>query len=191
VAACRAVYTYLLHKPCQAGMISRQTAKTQINLFHTRTSPLSSRSKQRGGVTISAKGKHVRGQRNFRTIFIGRISYSLFSGEAGSRLSSCLPGMFSSRSNWRSRWVKDAMSNFMFATGIENSYPTILLPDGTVERVDEMEKCGHYARWRDDFRLVQELGIRYLRYGPPLYSTHVGPGRYDWALVVVYFRLLC
>jgi len=73
------------------------------------------------------------------------------------------------------------MSNFMFATGIENSYPTILLPDGTVERVDEMEKCGHYARWRDDFRLVQELGIRYLRYGPPLYSTHVGPGRYDWA----------
>jgi beta-glucosidase/6-phospho-beta-glucosidase/beta-galactosidase len=79
------------------------------------------------------------------------------------------------------RWVKDAMTNFMFATGIENSYPTILLPDGTTKRVDEMEKCGHYARWRDDFNLVQELGIRFLRYGPPLYSTHVGPGHYDWA----------
>ena len=73
------------------------------------------------------------------------------------------------------------MTNFMFATGIENSYPTILLPDGTIKRVDEMEKCGHYARWREDFDLVQELGIRFLRYGPPLYSTHTAPGRYDWA----------
>ncbi len=69
----------------------------------------------------------------------------------------------------------------MFATGIENSYPTILLPDGRVKRVDEMEKCGHYARWQEDFDLVQELGIRFLRYGPPLYSAHMGPGRYDWA----------
>ena len=73
------------------------------------------------------------------------------------------------------------MTNFMFATGIENSYPTILLPDGTTKRVDEMEKCGHYARWQEDFDLVQDLGIRFLRYGPPLYSTHLGPGRYDWA----------
>ncbi len=73
------------------------------------------------------------------------------------------------------------MTNFMFATGIENSYPTILLPDGRVKRVDEMEKCGHYARWQEDFDLVQELGIRFLRYGPPLYSAHMGPGRYDWA----------
>ncbi len=37
-----------------------------------------------------------------------------------------------------------AASNFMFATGIENSNPTILLPDGTTKRVDEMEKTGHY-----------------------------------------------
>ena len=69
----------------------------------------------------------------------------------------------------------------MFATGIENSIPTILLPDGTTHRVDEMEKCGHYARWRDDFRLVQELGIKFLRYGPPLHTSHLAPGRYDWA----------
>ena len=68
----------------------------------------------------------------------------------------------------------------MFATGIENSYPTILLPDGTTHRVDEMEKCGHYARWREDFQLVSELGIKFLRYGPPLHLTHLGPGRYDW-----------
>ena len=29
---------------------------------------------------------------------------------------------------------------FMFATGIENSYPTIPSADGTTKRVDEMEK---------------------------------------------------
>lgn len=69
----------------------------------------------------------------------------------------------------------------MFSTGIENSYPNIKLPDGTCKRVDEMEKCGHYKYWQTDFLLVKELGIEYLRYGPPLFSTHTGPGQYDWA----------
>ncbi len=82
------------------------------------------------------------------------------------------------------------MTEFMFATGIENSYPTIRLPDGRTHRVDEMAKCGHYARWRDDFRLVEELGIQFLRYGPPLFSTHTGPGRYDWAFADETFRAL-
>ena len=40
---------------------------------------------------------------------------------------------------------------FLFATGIENSYPVINGPDGAARRVDEMEKCGHYTRWREDF----------------------------------------
>ena len=70
------------------------------------------------------------------------------------------------------------LSSFMFATGIENSYPTI---HGGRTRVDEMEKCGHYDRWRDDFDLVQDLGISYLRYGPPLHRTWLGPDRYDWS----------
>jgi hypothetical protein len=34
-----------------------------------------------------------------------------------------------------------AGNKFMFATGIENSYPTILLPNGSTKRVDEMEKA--------------------------------------------------
>ncbi len=70
---------------------------------------------------------------------------------------------------------------FLFATGIENSSPTIALPDGTAKRVDELEKTGHYRRWREDFRLVKELGIEFLRYGPPYYRTHVAPGKYDWS----------
>lgn len=68
----------------------------------------------------------------------------------------------------------------MFATGIENSYPTIALPDGKTGRVDEMEKCHHYEHWREDFSLVKELGIEFLRYGPPYYATHTGPGKYNW-----------
>lgn len=72
-------------------------------------------------------------------------------------------------------------NKFIFATGIENSYPTIQLPDGTIFRVDEMEKCGHYKYWKDDFRLVKELGIEFLRYGPPYYKTHTAPGKYDWS----------
>jgi beta-glucosidase len=66
----------------------------------------------------------------------------------------------------------------MFATGIENSSPTI---DGGRTRVDEMESCGHYVRWREDFALVQELGITYLRFGPPIHKTLRGLDRYDWS----------
>ena len=73
------------------------------------------------------------------------------------------------------------MNRFLFSTGIENSYPTIRLLDGGTARVDEMGKCGHYQRWREDFQLVQDLGIEYLRYGPPYYRTHLGPGSYDWS----------
>jgi beta-glucosidase/6-phospho-beta-glucosidase/beta-galactosidase len=66
---------------------------------------------------------------------------------------------------------------FMFATGIENSIPTV--QNGRV-RVDEMEKCGHYQRWEEDFDLLGDLEIRFLRYGPPLHRTWLGSGRYDW-----------
>ena len=74
-----------------------------------------------------------------------------------------------------------AHNRFIFATGIENSYPNIVLPNGQTHRVDELEKGGHYKYWKDDFRLVKELGIEFLRYGPPLFSTHIGPGQYDWS----------
>src|SRR5438045_1705431 len=69
---------------------------------------------------------------------------------------------------------------FMFATGIENSYPLVNGKDSKPVRVDEMERCGHYQHWREDFDLVKSLGIEYLRYGPPYYKTHLGPGKYDW-----------
>src|SRR5215213_9184211 len=79
-------------------------------------------------------------------------------------------------------------NKFMFATGIENSYPTILLPNGKTKRVDEMEKTGHYQRWQEDIELVHALNIPYLRYGPPYYSTHTGPGKYDWSFTDEAFK---
>src|SRR6476661_8387089 len=65
-----------------------------------------------------------------------------------------------------------------FATGIENSNPTI---DNGRVRIDEMESCGHYEHWSIDFDKVQELGISFLRYGPPLYKTFLEPNRFDWS----------
>jgi beta-glucosidase/6-phospho-beta-glucosidase/beta-galactosidase len=70
-------------------------------------------------------------------------------------------------------------AGFLFATGIENSYPR--LADGT--RHDQLEQCGHYDRWRDDFGLARSLGVDALRYGPAWYRTNPAPGRYDWSSV--------
>jgi beta-glucosidase/6-phospho-beta-glucosidase/beta-galactosidase len=66
---------------------------------------------------------------------------------------------------------------FLFATGIENSSPTI---NGGKTRIDEMEKCGHYDRWREDFELVEDLGIHFLRYGVPLHRVFLGADLFDW-----------
>src|SRR5947209_2738607 len=87
-------------------------------------------------------------------------------------------------------WREDIpMAQFMFATGIENSYPTIEWK-GKVIRQDELAKTRHYQCWRDDFQLLKELGIEHLRYGPPYYSTHTGAGKYDWTFTDEVFGAL-
>ncbi|KAA9333108.1 glycoside hydrolase family 1 protein [Hymenobacter busanensis] len=70
-----------------------------------------------------------------------------------------------------------APNNFMFATGIECSYPTI---DQGRTRRDQLAECFHYERFKEDLALVKELGLKVLRYGLPYYSIHRGPGKYDW-----------
>ena len=62
-------------------------------------------------------------------------------------------------------------SSYMFATGVENSYPTVA--DGS-RRVDEMEKCGHCEKWRQDFACVAELGIGFFSTCTPI-STRTMP----------------
>lgn len=81
-------------------------------------------------------------------------------------------------SSQRNRHVRLAsFSPFMFATGIEGSAPTI--QHGRV-RHDQFETCGHYDRWREDFALVSELDVRFLRYGPPFHRTYLDRDRFDW-----------
>jgi hypothetical protein len=70
----------------------------------------------------------------------------------------------------------NSLRPFLHATGVENSCPTI----SGGARIDQMDRCGHYARWEDDFALVRESGLNALRYGPAYYRVHVGPDHYDW-----------
>jgi beta-glucosidase/6-phospho-beta-glucosidase/beta-galactosidase len=71
-----------------------------------------------------------------------------------------------------------AAQGFLFATGIENSAPTL---DGGRVRRDQMAECGHYDHWRQDLALVKEIGCGVLRYGPQLHTTLRGPGLHDWS----------
>lgn len=73
---------------------------------------------------------------------------------------------------------KKNLTNFMFATGIECSYPTI--QKKSVRR-DLMQECGHYDRWKEDLGLVKELGLNVLRYGLPYYSIHQSENKFDWS----------
>jgi beta-glucosidase/6-phospho-beta-glucosidase/beta-galactosidase len=66
---------------------------------------------------------------------------------------------------------------FIFATGIECSYPTT--EQGRWRR-DEMAATRHYHRWREDFELAREVGVTHIRYGPPLHLIFTGPGQYRW-----------
>ena len=68
-------------------------------------------------------------------------------------------------------------TGFMFATGVECSYPTI--ENGRWRR-DEMDSTRHYRLWQEDLRLAREIGITHIRYGPPLHLIYGGPGQYDW-----------
>ena len=69
-------------------------------------------------------------------------------------------------------------TGFMFATGVECSYPTV---EQGSWRCDELESARHYELWQRDFELARAIGVTHLRYGPPLHLIFEGPGRYDWA----------
>ena len=70
--------------------------------------------------------------------------------------------------------------SFIFATGIECSYPTV---ENGKWRRDEYYGARHYEFWQRDFELAREIGATHLRYGPPLHLVFNGPGEYRWDLV--------
>lgn len=86
-----------------------------------------------------------------------------------------VPDLTASESTSQSNGILDQL-RFMFAVGIECSYPVI---EGNY-RVDQFRDTGHYELWQTDLRLVRDLGLRYLRYGPPIYRVFRGPENYDW-----------
>jgi hypothetical protein len=61
---------------------------------------------------------------------------------------------------------RESGGGFIFATGIECSYPTI---EKARWRRDEMESVRHYERWQNDFELARQIGVTHIRYGPPLH----------------------
>lgn len=71
-----------------------------------------------------------------------------------------------------------ADNSFIFATGIECSYPTI---DQGRWRFDEMDATGHYRDWPRDLERATEIGVTHLRWGPPLHLVCTGPDRIDWS----------
>jgi beta-glucosidase/6-phospho-beta-glucosidase/beta-galactosidase len=71
-------------------------------------------------------------------------------------------------------------SAFIFATGIECSYPTI---EQGRWRLDQLAGTRHYQRWQQDFELAREIGVTHLRYGPPLHLIYPAPGRFEWELI--------
>ena len=90
------------------------------------------------------------------------------------------PRSLAVRSESRDRAVRRSQNGFIFATGIECSYPTI--EQGSWRR-DQMASTRHYERWQEDFELALDLGITHVRYGPPLHLIFRGGGSYDWGLV--------
>jgi beta-glucosidase/6-phospho-beta-glucosidase/beta-galactosidase len=82
------------------------------------------------------------------------------------------------RSAHKGRRVRNG--GFIFATGVECSYPAT---EHGKWRRDEMAETRHYRLWERDFELSRDIGVTHLRYGPPLHLVFTGPGQYQWDLV--------
>ena len=69
--------------------------------------------------------------------------------------------------------------DFVWATGIENTFVPQTRPGHRA--LDEYQLMGHYEHWREDLRLVRELGLRAMRWGVPWYRVApFQPGEFDW-----------
>jgi len=88
------------------------------------------------------------------------------------------------------RGVPGQARPFMFGTGFENSYPVITGKNGETIRRDELESTGFYEHWHEDFDLLREVGVEYLRYGPQYYRVNTGAERYDWEFTDITFARL-
>ena len=67
---------------------------------------------------------------------------------------------------------------FVVSTGIECSAP-VIRPGF---RQDELLKTGHWERYAEDFALIADFGMRYVRWGVPFHLVASGPraAAFDW-----------
>lgn len=65
---------------------------------------------------------------------------------------------------------------FVVATGLECSAP--LIAGGL--RQDELLKTGHWERYAEDFALISDLGVRFVRYGIPFHVVGANVEQLDW-----------
>ena len=69
--------------------------------------------------------------------------------------------------------------DFLWATGIENTFVPQTRPGHRA--LDEYQLMGHYEHWREDLRLVADLGLKMVRWGIPWYRVEpFQPGEFDW-----------
>ena len=68
--------------------------------------------------------------------------------------------------------------SFLWTVGIEDTF----IPDTRpgFRALDEYELAQHYKLWKQDFDLVAEAGIKFLRWGIPWYRVQPEPDRWDW-----------
>jgi beta-glucosidase/6-phospho-beta-glucosidase/beta-galactosidase len=110
----------------------------------------------------------------------GLVVGAIYTHPVGSRARGRPPLRTLPRRRVGGKGARRAGSGFIFATGIECSYPTI--EHGRWRR-DEMASTRHYERWQEDFELATAVGVTHLRYGPPLHLVLTGPGAFDWGYV--------
>jgi beta-glucosidase len=65
---------------------------------------------------------------------------------------------------------------FAVTTGLECSAPVVA---GGL-RQDELLLTGHWQRYRRDFALIAQMGMRYVRWGVPFHVVAADPERLDW-----------
>jgi beta-glucosidase/6-phospho-beta-glucosidase/beta-galactosidase len=69
---------------------------------------------------------------------------------------------------------------FAWALGIEDTFvPQVHARSGRI--LDEYVLTQHDRFWREDLRMIEDIGVRYLRYGIPWYQVNPAPGRFDWS----------
>ena len=70
--------------------------------------------------------------------------------------------------------------SFMFITGIEDTF--VARTDRNSQRsLDEYELTQHYYNWKEDLKMIANVGFKYIRYGIPWYLINKSPGKFDWS----------